>query len=341
MNEVNVLITSAGNPYMLGTCKAIKENGAIKVNLIGADMNHDDTIKQMCDKYYQVPKAKDPKYLASLLDICKEEKIQVLLPVMSAELQLLADNIDKFKAIGTTVSISRSEAIRVSNDKLRLYEFMQKNGFLTPKFKKVSSIKEVDEAIKEIGVPCVFKACEGSGSRGMRIIDPNISPFDLLFNEKPNSSYTTIADFKNVLSMGNMPPMLAMEYLPGREYTVDLVADEGKTLCAMVRRGTNVAGSIILDCVIEDREDIVKMCQEVVFKLKLNGNIGFDIKENSEGKPMIMECNPRLTAGVAQFTYANVNLLKMGILLALGLPIGLIEPKYGVVVKRRYIEMAE
>lgn len=339
MNKVTVLITACGNAYMPGICKAIKENGEKEINLIGADMNHDDTILQMVDKYYQVPKATDPNYLDVLLDICKKEKVDVLIPIMSAELNIIAKNVGKFEAIGTRVDISNYESLMIANNKLSLFDYMLDNNLPCPKYYRVNSIEDVDKAIENIGYPIVFKTCEGSGSRGLRIIDPEKSRFDILFNEKPNSCFTTLKEFKETLLEGDMPKMLAMEYLPGKEYTVDLLADNGKVLYCLCRRGLNVQTSIILDGIVEDKPEIVKMCSKVAEILKLNGNIGFDVKEKEDGTPLIMECNPRATAGVAEFVASGVNLLYLCIKMLLKEDLPNINPEYGVIMRRRYIEM--
>ena len=60
MRDVTVLITACGNVYMPGTMASIKNNGERNIRLIGADMNRDDTILQMADHYYTVPRAMIP-----------------------------------------------------------------------------------------------------------------------------------------------------------------------------------------------------------------------------------------------------------------------------------------
>ena len=339
MREVTVLITACGNAYMPGTATSVKNNGERKIRLIGADMNHDDTILQMFDQYYQVPRGDDPGYADALLDICIKEQVDVVIPIMSVELETLAKNADKFKAAGVALSVSRLEALKIANNKLALFEFMEENGIPTPKFCCVNSVEDVDRAIAHIGVPVVFKTNEGSGSRGMRIIDPSKSRFDILFHEKPTSAYVTLQDFKETLQEGQMPPMMAMEYLPGHEYTVDMLCDNGKVLYNMCRRGLNVQTSIILDGVVEDKPEITNLCAMVAEKLKLTGNIGFDVKERADGTPVIMECNPRATAGVSEFTASGVNLLYLNVKRCLGEPLPEVNPKYGVIMKRRYQEM--
>ena len=339
MREVTVLITACGNVYMPGTTASIKNNGERKIRLIGADMNHDDTILQMVDQYYQVPRGDDPNYAKAILDICVKEHVDVIIPIMSAELITLAENEEMFRNAGVTLSISNLESLKIANNKLALFEYMKANDIPVPKFWQVNSVEDVAPAIEHIGVPVVFKTNEGSGSRGMRIIDPSKSRFDILFHEKPTSAYVTLQDFKETLQEGDMPPMLAMEYLPGHEYTVDMLCDNGKVLYNMCRRGLNVQTSIILDGVVEDKPEITNLCAQVAEKLKLTGNIGFDVKERADGTPVIMECNPRATAGVSEFTASGVNLLYLNIKRCLGEPLPKVTPKYGVVMKRRYQEM--
>ena len=339
MREVTVLITACGNVYMPGTTASIRNNGERKIRLIGADMNHDDTILQMVDQYYQVPRGDDPNYAKVLLDICIKEHVDVVIPIMSAELVALAENEEMFRNAGATLSISNLESLKIANNKLALFEYMKANDIPVPKFWMVNSVEDVDAAIEHIGVPVVFKTTEGSGSRGMRIIDPSKSRFDILFHEKPTSAYVTLQDFKETLQEGDMPPMLAMEYLPGHEYTVDMLCDNGKVLYNMCRRGLNVQTSIILDGVVEDKPEITNLCAQVAEKLKLTGNIGFDVKERADGTPVIMECNPRATAGVSEFTASGVNLLYLNIKRCLGEPLPEVTPKYGVIMKRRYQEM--
>lgn len=339
MREITVLITACGNAYMPGTCKAIKDNGERPIRLIGADMNRDDTILQMCDAYYQVPRGNDPSYVDVLLDICKKEQVDVVIPIMSVELEVLSANQARFREIGTVVSVSGLDSLRIANNKLALFDFLKQQNISCPRYIPVGSVEDVDKAMDYIGTPVVFKTNEGSGSRGMRIIDPNKSRFDILFHEKPNSCYTTLEEFKQTLLEGEMPQMHAMEYLPGDEYTVDLLAENGTVKYAMCRRGLNVQSSIILDGIVEDEPQITGLCSEVARRLKLTGNIGFDVKKRANGEPVIMECNPRATAGVSEFAASGVNLLYLAIKQCLGEELPQLTPKYGVIMRRRYMEM--
>jgi hypothetical protein len=148
MRDVTVLITACGNVYMPGTAASIKNNGERNVRLIGADMNHDDTILQMFDQYYQVPRGDDPSYADAILDICVKEKVDVVIPIMSVELETLAKNADRFAAAGVALSVSDLEPLKIANDKLALLKFMEANGIPTARFCEVNCVADVDEALE-------------------------------------------------------------------------------------------------------------------------------------------------------------------------------------------------
>ena len=121
MRDVTVLITACGNVYMPGTAASVKNNGERNIRLIGADMNHDDTILQMFDQYYQVPRGDDPNYANVILDICLKEHVDVVIPIMSAELVALAEKEEMFRKAGVTLSISNLESLKIANNKLALF----------------------------------------------------------------------------------------------------------------------------------------------------------------------------------------------------------------------------
>ena len=75
--------------------------------------------------------------------------------------------------------------------------------------------------------------------------------------------------------------------------------------------------------------------------LGLDGNIGFDIREREDGTPVIMECNPRLTAGVPFFAQAGVNLPYLCVKKLMGEELPEAKLKTGQVIRRRWLEMME
>jgi len=343
LREVTVLITAAGNVFMPGTTACLTKNGERKIRLIGADMNDDKTMLEMVDAYYPVPRGDDPAYIDVLLDICKKEKVEVVLPIMSVELNALAENRERFEAIGTKVGVSDIEPLKIANDKLKLFDYLSSAGIPCAAYQAVHSMEELKKAVKALGYPekrVCLKATNGSGSRGFRILDAGQSKFDAFMHQKPSSCFATLEEVQRILEEApEFPEMLVMEYLPGEEYTVDLLADHGNVLYNCCRKSLNMENSIMLDGVVEDNEAVKNLCAMIVESLGLDGNIGFDIKERADGTPIIMECNPRITAGIPVFAAAGVNLPYLNVKRLLGEDLPVCEQKYGTVVKRRWMEL--
>ena len=98
--------------------------------------------------------------------------------------------------------------------------------------------------------------------------------------------------------------------------------------------------SIMLDAEIVEAPEVLSLCAAVTEKLGLDGNIGFDLRERADGTPLIMECNPRITAGIPYYALAGVNLPYLCIKHLLGEELPASQLKYGTIVKRRWMEMA-
>lgn len=343
MNDLTVMVTAAGNQYMPGMVDCLKNNGERNIRLVAADMSDDPTILQMMDVLYKVPRATDPNYADILLEICRKEKVDVVIPIMSAELPALVKNKNRFEAIGTLVSVSDGFSIEIANNKLKLYEFMKSIGMKIPRFYAVHCKDELDEAFEYCGYPknavCI-KATELSGSRGIRIIDPQKSRFDILFGEKPNSLYISYDELKIILGeKETMPEMMVMEALEGEEFSVDLLADHGKVLYMAARESNVITASIPLEATLFHDEKAYDICRKMIHELAFDGNADFDFRYDRNGNPVLMEINPRVAATMAIFKAGGMNLPYLRIKQLLGETLPDIKIKTGVKMKRRFQEM--
>lgn len=343
MRDITVLVSACGAQFMPGLAECLKNNGERNIRIVGVDMGTDQTILQMVDALYQVPRATDPQYIDRLLDICRNEKVDIILPFMSAELLPLIDRTDDFEAIGTKVSVSNRKSVEITTNKYRFYEFLSENKLPVPRYALIKCVDDLYDACKACGYPynaiCV-KATELSGSRGIRIIKPDVSRFDLLFNEKPNSFFTTYDDLEATLrEKESMPEMMAMEYLPGMEGSVDLIADNGKILYMAYRESTVNLHSIPQEGELKENPEAYEIARKVVAALNYSGNADLDFKNDANGHPVLMEVNPRIAATMRIFKEGGLNLPYLQIKHLLRETLPTVDIKYGVKMKRRYLEM--
>lgn len=343
MRNLTVLITAAGSPSAPGLIKCLKNNGERMVRVVGTDMKADATIEQMTDVIRLVPPAAASDYIDALLKVCEEEKVDVLIPGISQELPQLQNRKADFEAIGTKVSVSDGEGLLIANDKIALYEYMKDKGFSIPNFRVVKTISEFENACEEIGFPnkaiCV-KMKDGSGSRGIRLIDPKKSRFDIFVGEKPNSFFTTYEDMLSILKEADsIPELMVMDYLPGLEYSVDLLADHGKTMYIVGRESNVINASIPLEATLAYNEEAYEISKRIVESLELDGNVDLDFKFDENGHPQLMEINPRLAATLSVIAAGGCNLLYLRVKQLLGEELPDITVNYGVKLKRRYHEL--
>ena len=343
MRDITVLVTACGAQFMPGLADCLKNNGERSIRIVGTNMSEDLTLHQIVDEVYLVPAASDPLYVDMLLDICRKESVDVFIPFMSAELPLLRKRKSEFDAIGTKVSISDNDALDIANNKLELYNFMKDNGLSVPDFYPLTRADKLEEVCCKLGYPqkavCI-KAAESSGSRGIRIIDPSKSRFDILFNEKPNSFYISLEELEHILGeKPEIPKMMAMEYLPGEEYSVDLLADNGKVLYIAGRETNVILASIPQEATLRKNDEAYKISCDVVKTLGLDGNVDLDFKFDTAGHPVLMEINPRIAATLGIFAEGGLNLPYLRVKQLLQEPLPEVNIRYGVNMKRRYLEM--
>ena len=125
MRDLTVLVSACGAQFMPGLADCLKNNGERNIKIIGVDMEIDKTVLQMVDKLYQVPRATDSSYVDTLLEICKKERVDVVMPFMSAELLPLIDRKSEFEAIGTKVSVADRQSVEITTNKFKFYQFMR------------------------------------------------------------------------------------------------------------------------------------------------------------------------------------------------------------------------
>ena len=86
-------------------------------------------------------------------------------------------------------------------------------------------------------------------------------------------------------------------------------------------------------------KEAYEIAEQVIGALGLSGNADLDFKADAEGRPVLMEINPRIAATMQIFKLGGINLPYLRIKQLLGEDLPEIEIKYGVKMRRRYLEM--
>ena len=109
---------------------------------------------QVSHKYFKVPRIDDNSYLQTMLKICGDHKIKLLIPTIDTELLILANNRDEFLKLGTTVIVSDEHFVEKCRDKRVIHDFFKERG--------IEVAHEFDK--DQYTLPIFIKPADGSRS---------------------------------------------------------------------------------------------------------------------------------------------------------------------------------
>ncbi len=260
-----VLITSAGGLVGTYLTKHLKKTG--NYYLVGVDMSFDVPLREMLDAFFLTSSSKEKKYLDEIEDIIQREKIDVVIPVSSHDMEVYSHQEIKQRLQPAKMLTMDYTTHSFLCEKRAGKEFLQKLEIKTP---------ELYEKESEIRFPCILKANKSSGSRNVFFLE-----------QEQDYQYWK----------GHIKDYAVFEYLEGKEYTVDCLFDkEGKCNGYNIRERVKINGGgvVISTCVTEER------LKEVIRKLencgKIKGPVNFQYKLK-DGEICIFDFNTRLASG--------------------------------------------
>jgi len=281
----NIAITGVGGGVGQSVLKSLADTDynliALDGELLGAGL-------YTTANSYLIPYAKDPNYVNKMLEICKREKIALLFPGLDAELMPLSLNSEAFKAIGTTVVVSRPEVILISDDKQQTYDQLIKAGVSVP----FTTLAE-GFIPKEESFPLILKQkVGGARSKNVYVIKNSLE-----WKSTIDTIGTAIADF------------IVMEYIEGDEYTCGTINLDDTC------KGIIVMRRILRDgdtnkCFTEINEVIEQEVRLVAETIKPFGACNVQLRLKN-GKPYVFEINARCSGTTAARTLSGFNEPKM------------------------------
>lgn len=316
-----ILITGGGAPGIAGTIFALRNNPACQnVKIVACDMRDDVIGKYLADEFYVIPHADDPHFVEKLLLISINANVDVILPQVTRELPILADNVHKFESYGIRIAISERQSIEKANDKWIILKTARACGLPYPESKLTRSEYEFLEAIKYLGYPekkVVVKPRMSNGLRGVRIISEEIWDVKRFLREKPGSLEIRLDDLLNILKNGQWPELIVQEFLPGDEYTVDVFRGrQGAVAVPRLRKETR--NGITFQALVDLRPDLQSFSLRLAEELDLRYAFGFQFKLSCEGIPKLLECNPRVQGTMVTSMFCGCNVICWAVEEALG-----------------------
>lgn len=289
MKKKKVIVTSAGAGPGIAVIKALKAQKEISLEIIAMDMDITAAGLYLADSYVICPSVKDSNFINFMLDYCKREEIDFIIPVFDEETPTFALNKELFKKqVDVAILICDYEVINICNDKKETYNFCIKNNILTPRIYR----KEDTMAF-----PILKKPRYGIGSKGIIKIN----------TKKELEANLPLEDGS-----------FFQEYIDGVEYTIDSISDlDGNCLSSVPRERTVVkAGQSVKGRTTKDPE-LIEYGKKLAEVFKIKGPSCSQCKVNN-GRIYFIEMNPRYGTGVSLSIGAGLNIPLLHLKLALG-----------------------
>jgi len=271
----NILFTSSGRRVaLIRKFKEVYEARGLTGKIITADIKNTAPTAFLSDGHIIVPRVTDDNYLERILQICEQQRIHLLIPLIDTELLLLSKNKNRFEEIGVKIPISGERLVELASDKTLTHRFFTEHSIPTP---KVFSDEEIENQAYQF--PLLIKPLDGSASRGVTKI----------MNEKE------LRFFKDYI-----PNAIVQEYITGEEYTVDVMVDfEGnvktvvprlriETRAGEVSKGVTKKDPVIIEAVLK----VMRALPEAV------GCITLQCFKKDDGEVAFIEINPRFGGGI-------------------------------------------
>lgn len=306
----NVLVTGAGGPAAISFMKSVEADDIL---LFVADMD------QLASGLYMVPKERrvllpagaSEDFVDALLQSCIRMKIDVVVPTVDTELIPVALAEKRFAAHGIAILQMGARTLHTCLDKFLLAQACNDSV-------RVPRTELFDESVdvSTWSFPLVVKPRTGSGSKGVKIIH---SAKELEQTEKS-------------------PALIIQEFLPGDEYSVDVLANsKGEVVAAVPRERMKIdSGVAVTSRVVLDQE-LIDAATQVAQTVGVQFVANVQLRRDAHGNPCLLEVNPRFPGTMTLTVASGVNMPSLALRHRLGAPLN-DAPSPNAVAMVRYLE---
>jgi carbamoyl-phosphate synthase large subunit len=303
-----VLLPGGGGTAAICALKSLRMAG-FQGRIVSTDADPLSPGFFLADAHAMLPPISDPRFFEQALGVIEREHISLILPTSGFDIIVYSQHKKELERRGVTVIVSDYSVLENCVDKWKFHQLTHER-FPLPR-------TTLDPRLG-VEFPCFVKPIRGKGSRGIALC-------------------RTAEELAKQLQLRD--DLLIQEYLPGEEFSIDVLSDlQGNPLVAVPRvrlatkEGISVKGRVFHD------EQIQQTCLDLARFLGLQGPSCMQMKRAANGEVKFLEVNPRMGGGTIFATLAGVNFAQLQVELAAGQSVT-IPPFRDITVLRYYEEI--
>jgi len=234
------------------------------------------------DRRHQLPWASDPDYVGKMSDLCRRLDIDLLIPGVDEELLALARGA--IALAPTRLLLPHADYVETMLDKLHMIEALSAKKIAAP----ISQTLADD--LQDIDFPCISKPRNGRGSRDVRVLHSSIDALSLKATLGAFASQTIV-----------------QEKIDGVEYTVQMIANAHRRLCAVVPVRVEIKRGITLRAETEAEPRVIMACRAIHEAVSTGGCYNIQLMLTPEGDVLPFEINPRISTTLCLVVAAGID----------------------------------
>lgn len=249
------------------------------------------------------------------LDFVVANRVQLF--VVQRGRSAIARRLGEFAQAGCKALVTAdADTLETIENKAQFYRICAAAGLPTPLAISVQDAAGFDAAhavITGAGHAACIKPPRGVFGSGYFKLDDTRPAFDRLMSIDDRVLPTWLVRAA-IAERGSIPDLLVMQHLPGTEWSVDCLCDQGRILAGFVRAKSANSQAISHD------EALMALAGAVAAQFNLSNvvNIQFKSATPGTGSPHVLEINPRMSGGCAAGALAGINLPVLQLLHAAG-----------------------
>ena len=297
--SLRVLVTGVGSTTSMCVIKGLKKQQEYEVYVVGTDTHEKNSIagSSFCDSFYKIsPATQVDNYINEVQEIIKTESVNLLIPVIDAELETIAKNREIIERLTYLLLSSYSTVIKCI-DKFQTFKFFNEIGVPTSKTIIIDDIESLENLLSQSGMsfPLIAKPRKGVGS-----ID--------VYEIKNREELVMVKKVKNPL---------IQEKAEGQEYTIDVFCDGKKLIAAVPRKRIETKAGVSYRGQTEKDDELINYARRIAEKLNIKGPANIQCFKNGD-ELRFTEINPRFSGGLVLTIEAGINMPLLGLKMAAG-----------------------
>ncbi|HEY0755331.1 MAG TPA: ATP-grasp domain-containing protein [Ktedonobacteraceae bacterium] len=291
LQACDVLVLDAGLRQSLVTVRSLGRRG-LRIAALEIAHKVPAFASRWCQQQIICPAEEGTEqYLEYLEQVLDATGARVLITSSDGTVALLRQHRERLER-RVRVALSGEPGLGIAINKDQTLEIARRLGLAIPRGVSISSVSEVDAAIREIGLPAVIKPVESwveNIQERARILAQLATT--------PDEARRAVAE---LTALGGS--VLFQHFLTGRREGVHLLYANGQIYGRFAqwakRTDPPLGGSSVLRQSIAIPADIGEPSERLLREIGLEGYAEVEYRRDSAGIPYLMEINPRLSASI-------------------------------------------